>query len=114
MTATLQTLDVEHVNKLFGGVIALKNISLSIENGMVVGLVGPNNSGKTVLLDCINGIHIPDKGHIFFNGQNITTHGSARCANNGITRVFQLPRLFSSLTVQEHMMVSRRRHFGAS
>ncbi|MCI0709552.1 MAG: ATP-binding cassette domain-containing protein [Chloroflexi bacterium] len=112
MPPTLKTLDLEHVNKSFGGVIALQNISFSIEGGLVAGIVGPNNSGKTVLLDCINGVHTIDKGRIFFNGQNIAHQAPARCANNGITRMFQFPKLFLSLTVDEHLTISRHRRFG--
>jgi len=94
---------VENLNKTFGGLQAVKNVSFSIPQGTVKGLIGPNGSGKTTLFNCITKLFKPDSGAVFFNGNRIDHLPSYQIARRGIRRTFQEVRLFQELTVMENM-----------
>ncbi len=98
-------LRLEDVTKRFGGLIAVDQVSLTIDRGEFVGIVGPNGSGKTTLFNVISGVFYPDAGRVFFNGADITRMPSYKRAPLGIGRTFQIPRPFSSATVRENVAV---------
>ena len=98
-------LQLDNVTKRFGGLVAVDSVSLEIEPGQFVGIVGPNGSGKTTLFNVINGVFFPEEGQVFFDGLDITRMPSYRRAPLGIGRTFQIPRPFSSATVQENIAV---------
>jgi branched-chain amino acid transport system ATP-binding protein len=98
-------LTLEKVTKTFGGLTAVDRVSLTVEPGEAVGIVGPNGSGKTTLFNVISGVYRPDAGRVFFEGQEITTLPPYRRAWLGIARTFQIPRPFSAATVQENVAV---------
>jgi len=106
-------LSVDNVVKRFGGVIALRGVSLNIREGEILGLIGPNGSGKTTLVNVITGVYHPDSGKVMFKGEDITrTPPHIRC-RMGIARTYQIPRPFNNLTVLENVVVSvlnGRRH----
>ncbi len=99
-------LSLERISKHFGGVIALKDVSFDIQRGEIVGLMGPNGAGKTTLLNIIAGDFRPDSGSIKFKGQDITYHPSYNSSRYGISRTYQIPQPFISLSVWDHLRVS--------
>ncbi len=99
-------LDVRHVTKRFGGVVANHDISLSVERGTIVGLIGPNGSGKTTLFNSIVGYHPIDAGEIWFGGQEISRYRVDHIARMGLLRTFQQTRIFGEMTCLENMLVS--------
>jgi len=95
------------LTKRFGGVVAVNNLDLVIERGSVVGLIGPNGSGKTTFFNCITGIASPDQGEIFYGEyrQNITGLRPHKITRLGISRTFQNIKLFRQLSVLENVMI---------
>jgi len=98
-------LQLEKVTKCFGGLVAVDHVSLEIEPGQFVGIVGPNGSGKTTLFNVISGVFFPEEGRVFFEEQDITTLPPYKRAPLGIGRTFQIPRPFGSATVRENIAV---------
>jgi branched-chain amino acid transport system ATP-binding protein len=98
-------LELKKVTKRFGGLVAVDQVSLKIEAGQFVGIVGPNGSGKTTLFNCISGVFFPEEGQVLFEGKDITTMASYKRAPLGIGRTFQIPRPFASATVRENIAV---------
>lgn len=98
-------LSVEQVSKAFGGVGAVKNVSLSVDSGEVVGVMGPNGSGKTTLFNLISGALVPDGGAIHFANQRVNGLRPHQICRRGIARTFQLVRPFLGLTVLENVLV---------
>ncbi|MGQ9509321.1 MAG: ABC transporter ATP-binding protein [Thermodesulfobacteriota bacterium] len=96
----------QNINKSFGGVTAINNLSISVEKGMILGIIGPNGSGKTTLFNLVTGVYPLDSGVIIFNGKNITGLRPHQIAKLGIGRTFQIPAPFSKMTVLENVMVS--------
>jgi ABC-type branched-subunit amino acid transport system ATPase component len=103
MTALLR---VEGVGKAFGGVQALSECELEVEQGSIAGLIGPNGSGKTTLFNVITGYERVDEGEVYLNGSKITNLPPNKVFVLGIGRTFQLTRIFSRLTVMENMIVA--------
>lgn len=97
---------VENLSKHFFGVAAVDDVSIGIDQGELVGLIGPNGSGKTTLFNCVSGFVRPEKGKVFFQSREITNTAPHLIARQGISRTFQEVRIFSSLTVLENMVVS--------
>jgi branched-chain amino acid transport system ATP-binding protein len=111
MTALLE---VEGLNKWFGGLQAVNNVSFTIEEGGIVGLIGPNGAGKSTLFDLLSGVQRSTSGCVRFRGQTVTdkdTHWSAhRIAALGMSRTFQKVRVFSNMTVSANAMVGAFLH----
>jgi branched-chain amino acid transport system ATP-binding protein len=100
-------LEVSAVSKHFGGVYALRNVSLRCAPGEIVGLIGPNGAGKTTLMNVISGIVAPSSGHVTLFGRPLTGASPAACAIAGIGRTFQNIRLFPRLSVRQNVEVAR-------
>ena len=99
------------VNKTFGAVTAVDDVSIGIEEGEWVSIVGPNGAGKTSLLNLINGFYTPDKdGQVFLNGTNITRKAPHNRARMGLGRTFQGLELFEGENVIENVMTVRAVH----
>ena len=98
-------LEVREVSKRFGGLWAVRNCSLSVNQGTVTGLIGPNGAGKTTLFHLIAGFYRPDKGRIVFAGEDVTGQPPHRLFHKGLYRTFQIPRVFPEMTVLENLMV---------
>jgi branched-chain amino acid transport system ATP-binding protein len=100
----MEVLRVSNLVKKFEGVVAVNNVSFSVEEGEILGIIGPNGSGKTTLLNLITGLIEPDSGEIFINGE-LARYRSHEIAMKGIGRTFQITKIFKSLTVLENMLV---------
>jgi branched-chain amino acid transport system ATP-binding protein len=98
-------LDVASLSKRFGGFVALDAVSLHVGEAERVGLIGPNGSGKTTMINCISGALPCDGGRVVFKGQDVTRLPAYRRVRLGITRSFQIPRPFRSMSVIENLCV---------
>jgi len=103
-------LSVTDVSKSFGGVRAVRGISVDVPRGMIFSIIGPNGAGKTTLLNMISGFYHPDEGSIYFEDTDITVMTPANRASLGIARTFQNIALFKGLTVLENLMLGRHVH----
>ena len=106
MFAKKLLLDVNNVVKMFGNLAAVDDCSLKLEKEGIFGLVGPNGSGKTTLFNMISGFLKPDRGKIGFGNKSIGGKNPISITRLGIARTFQLPRVFSNLTVEENLEAS--------
>jgi branched-chain amino acid transport system ATP-binding protein len=97
-------LEIIGVTKYFGGLAALKDVSLSVQEKEIVGLIGPNGAGKTTLFNVITGAYRPSSGTIKFYGQDITKLKPHKICHLGIGRTFQLVRTFQAMTALENVM----------
>jgi branched-chain amino acid transport system ATP-binding protein len=97
---------VESLTKHFGGLTAVKSVSLQVDKGQIVGLIGPNGAGKTTLLRLITGILRPDSGKVRFKGRDITRAKTWDIVNLGIAGTFQVTRPFRHLPIIANVMVA--------
>jgi branched-chain amino acid transport system ATP-binding protein len=98
-------LQLDRVSKSFGGVSAVKNVSLTVETGEIVGVMGPNGSGKTTLFNLVSGALVPDSGDVFLLGERTNGLPPHQLCRRGLARTFQLVRPFLALTVLENVLV---------
>ena len=107
-------LRVEDVEVRFGGVQALKGVSLEVPDGALVGLIGPNGAGKTTLFNVITGLEKPSRGRVLMADQDVTSLPPHQRARRGLGRTFQRIEVFSSLTVHENVLAAAeaRRSWG--
>ena len=96
-------LQVDGMTKMFGGFVALDSVSLHLNKGERLGLIGPNGSGKTTMINCISGALNSDDGSVLFRGKQIQGLPAYKRARMGIARSFQIPRPFRSMTVLENL-----------
>lgn len=101
-----EILRTEDVVKSFGGVKALKGVSISVKEGSITMMIGPNGSGKTTLINVISGLYKPDRGRVFFNDKEITGLPPHEIYRLGLVRTFQIPQPFTKLTVLENLLVA--------
>jgi len=92
--------------KSFGAVKAADDLSVKVHAGQIVGIVGPNGSGKTTFLNLVTGYVSPARGRIYYLGQDITGLHPRQVTRLGVARSFQIPQLYTSLTVQENMLLA--------
>ena len=100
----MNLLEVQGISKSFGGLVAVNNVSFSVEPGSVVGLIGPNGAGKTTIFNLITGIYPANNGAILFQGQPLPAVPTHRIVAMGIARTFQTIRLFQNLSVLENVL----------
>lgn len=98
-------LRLEGVCKSFGGVVTAKEVDLSVMPGEIHGLIGPNGAGKSTMMNLISGIYDVDRGHIYFNGEEITGIPSHIRARKGIGRTFQTPRFLYRSNIRDNLML---------
>ncbi len=98
-------LEVKGVNKRFGGLAALSDVDLSVQENTVHAIIGPNGAGKSTLLNCLVGKLMPDSGSVMFDGRSVLGLKPHEINQMGISRVFQTPEIFGDLTVLENIMI---------
>jgi branched-chain amino acid transport system ATP-binding protein len=91
----------------FGGLIAVDDFHLDIEEGGIYGLIGPNGAGKTTVFNCLGRFYEPDKGKIFFKGENLLNHSPFDIPRLGIARTFQNLELFGEMTTLDNLLVAK-------
>jgi branched-chain amino acid transport system ATP-binding protein len=106
----MQLLETKKLTKRFGGLVAVNGVDLSVEEGKITALIGPNGSGKTTYFNLLTGIYPPNEGEIFFNQENLAGLNPSLIARRGISRTFQNIQLFQRLTVLENVMVAQDFH----
>lgn len=100
-------LELSGISKSFGGIHAVRNVSLVLEPGEVRGLIGPNGAGKSTLVNLISGLLVPTVGSITLDGEPLTCKSAHQRARKGIARTFQNLRVFPSLSVEQNIDVAR-------
>ena len=98
-------LQVQEVTKTFGGIIALNRVSFEVHAGEILGIIGPNGSGKTTVVNCITGFVKASSGRIFFRGREITAKPPHKIAGLGVTRTFQIMRPYYSLPAYKNLVI---------
>ncbi|HVA31525.1 MAG TPA: ABC transporter ATP-binding protein [Gaiellaceae bacterium] len=98
-------LSLEHASLRFGGIVALNDVSLDVDEGTVTGLIGPNGAGKTTAFNAITRLYRIDSGDIVFDGRSLLRTAPSRIVNLGIARTFQNVELFPTMTVLENVLV---------
>jgi neutral amino acid transport system ATP-binding protein len=108
----MRLLETVDLTKSFFGVTALDRVSLHVDRGEIVGLIGPNGSGKTTLFNCATGLLPVSGGRITLKGADITNRPTHEIALRGVSRTFQIIRIFPGLTVMENMLLAVQQHQG--
>ena len=105
-------LEVDELEKHFGGIKALNGVNFDVDSGEIVGLIGPNGAGKTTLFNCMTGFLEPTVGTVRLNGEDVTNDDPDELARKGLLRTFQITRELTTLTVKENMLVAAQEHPG--
>lgn len=100
-------LEIKEINKLFGGLSAIRKVSFGVEKGEICGIIGPNGAGKTTLFNLITGIYRLDGGEILFSGKRLSGLKPHQITATGIARTFQKIRLFANLTVAQNVHIGQ-------
>jgi len=100
-------LSIRGLQKAFGGLVAVRDLSFDVPNGAITGLIGPNGSGKTTVLNLVTGELMPDRGSVLLDGQEIAGWPSFRICRARIARTFQIVRILPNMTVRENVMLGR-------
>jgi len=98
-------LEVRNVNKRFGGLLAVSDVSFSLNKGEILGLIGPNGAGKTTLFNVVNGVHRCDAGAISFDGRDITGMSPDKVVRLGLARTHQIVQPLNNMSVLENVTV---------
>ncbi len=101
----MSILKIEHLTMRFGGLVAVSDFNLDLPQGEIVGLIGPNGSGKTTVFNIITGFYKPTAGKVYLDGDDITSFTPDRICAKGLTRIFQNSRVFRNLSVFDNVMI---------
>jgi len=104
----MNILEVKNISKAFGGVHAVRGVSFVLERGKITALIGPNGAGKTTLFNIVNGFMPSDHGTIVFEKQDVTHMSASERSRLGMSRTFQLSRVFKNLTIEENLLLAAR------
>lgn len=110
MAETVAMLTVRQLSKVFGGLVAVSEVSLSVPAGMVFGLIGPNGAGKTTLFNVVSGLHRATSGQVFLGDHDITGLPPHGIAARGVARTFQNLQIFSGMSVLDNVLTGAHRH----
>ncbi len=105
-------LETEDITKSFGGLTAVDNVSVSVEQGQITGLIGPNGAGKSTLFNLISGFYEADKGTVTLDGEDVTDLRPEQRAVRGLIRTFQITRELSGMTVMNNMLLAAQENPG--
>src|SRR5919108_6483228 len=98
-------LSLERITKRFGGLTALKDVSLEVQRGDLLGIIGPNGAGKTTLFNIIAGYYGADAGRVIFEARDLRGLPAHQVCRLGLTRTFQLVKPFGNLSVRDNVMI---------
>jgi len=98
-------LEGQNLTKKFGGVVAIDDVSFSVDRGEAIGLIGPNGAGKSTLFRTVTGVHQPTEGKVFFDGEEITGESPHEICHRGLAKTHQIVRPFESMTLLENVAV---------
>lgn len=107
MTPLLQ---VNGLTMRFGGLLAVNNVELTLNQGEIVSLIGPNGAGKTTIFNCLTGFYKPTSGAILYREKHLEGLSGQAIARLGVIRTFQHVRLFKEMTVIENLLVAQHQH----
>lgn len=107
-------LEFKHVTMRFGGVTALDDVSIHVNEGEIAALIGPNGAGKTTVFNVVTGVYSPTEGHVEFNGKSIVGKKRSDITRLGLARTFQNIRLFNEMTALENVLVGADAHSKSS
>ena len=102
----MSVLEVDDLTVKHGGLVALDGVSMTVDDGQIVGLIGPNGAGKTTFIDTLTGFTQPHRGHVRFDGSDITRAAAHQRSVAGLVRTFQSLELFDDLTVRDNLLVA--------
>ena len=102
----MSVLEVRGVQRTFGGILALGGVDFAVERQEIVGIIGPNGSGKSTLFNLVTGVHAPNAGTVRLLGRDVTGWAPHRIARAGLGRTFQIPALFSNMTVRHNLLTA--------
>lgn len=105
-----QLLEANEVSKIFGGLVAVNSVDLTIPECAIASIIGPNGAGKTTLFNCISGFYTPEKGQVLYQGQPIQGMLTDRIARLGLSRTYQNIRLFANMTAIENILIGFQPH----
>jgi ABC-type branched-subunit amino acid transport system ATPase component len=103
-------LSVRDVTKRFEGLVAVREVSLDVQEGQIRSIIGPNGAGKTTLFNCVTGLYAPDAGEILLDGENVVGRKAHAITRSGIAHTFQNIRLFGNMTAVENVTVGLDAH----
>ena len=106
-------LELRNITRRFGGVVALDDVSFSVEQGEIAGLIGPNGAGKTTAFNVITRLYRPESGDVVFDGQSLLRTPPYKVVRRGIGRTFQNVALFQTMTVLDNVLVGAHAHRSA-
>ncbi|WP_232315620.1 ABC transporter ATP-binding protein [Aquincola tertiaricarbonis] len=101
-------LEIRNLTKRFGGLVAVNDVSTTVERGKINAIIGPNGAGKTTFFNLISGVHKPTSGQILFDGTDVTQMRTDQVAQLGVSRTFQTTALFDMATVLDNLIVGHR------
>ena len=107
-------LEVQNLSMRFGGLLAVDQVSLDVQEREIVSIIGPNGAGKTTVFNCMSGFYRPTGGKILLDGREIQGKPDYRISRLGLVRTFQHVRLFGRMTVVENLMVAQHRHLNTN
>ncbi|MDV3502563.1 high-affinity branched-chain amino acid ABC transporter ATP-binding protein LivG [Marinobacter sp. M-5] len=107
-------LEVQNLSMRFGGLLAVDQVSLDVQEHEIVSIIGPNGAGKTTVFNCMSGFYKPTGGKILFEDREIQGTPDYRISRLGMVRTFQHVRLFNSMTVVENLLVAQHRHLNTN
>lgn len=105
-------LEARGLSKSFAGMVALDNLSFSVNEGEIAGLIGPNGSGKSTVVNLISGVLVPTSGQVVMRGQDVTGAPAHQMARRGVARTFQMIRLFGTLSVEDNIALALQQKEG--
>ena len=105
-------LDVKNLTIRFGGLVAVDNLSFTMEEGQITSLIGPNGAGKTTVINLLTGFYTPNEGHVILDGEDITGSSTDQVVRKGLSRTFQNIRLFSNMTVEDNILIGMQHRIG--
>ena len=112
--STTPLLDVSGLCMRFGGLLAVNQVALQVQDKQIVSLIGPNGAGKTTVFNCLTGFYKPSAGSIRFAGEEVSGLPGFKLARKGMIRTFQHVRLFKSMTVMENLLVAQHHHMNTN